>query len=282
MDRSKRDPTVKHKGYYFNFGIAEVDVLLDGKLIAQITEYGKQYTEKHTRSWIRYFELPPAGKGKHTLTLRSRGRTGMELQRITLYAPGKPVAVASPKKVGDDFSTDPQWKTKSSAKTQMKMHYDKAEGSLKFDLWREKSQYATFYTLLPSVRSEPICVEFDLRIDSAARKAWGTVGLLSASLDRTFGLNLYAESSTSIAANPTTMKLKPQRWYRVRLQRKNDVITITITDKDGGELVEYHNSSERLPEIGWAAFGVTNQSRSSKTAGPLKITVDNLYITYPK
>lgn len=282
MDRSKRDPVVKHKGYSYNFGIADVDVLLDGKSIGRITEYGEQYTEGHTRSWIRYIELPPAGKGKHSLTLRSRGRTGMELQRITLYAKGNPVVVASGEKVKESFSADPKWKTKRSDNSRMKMHHDKKEGVLKFDLWREKSQYAIFHTSLPAVRSEPICAEFDLRIDSAARKAWGTVGFLSASLERTFGLHLYVENSESIAANPTKAKLKPQRWYRVKLQRKNDVITVTIKDKAGGKPVEYSHSTDRLPECGWAAFGVTNRSGSSKTAGPIKITLDNLNISFSK
>ncbi|MDD5459659.1 MAG: hypothetical protein PHF37_09745 [Phycisphaerae bacterium] len=303
LDRNEKDESEKYKGYQYNFGIADVEVLLDGKVAGQITEYGELYTEKLTHSWIRYIVLPPAGKGKHTLTLRSLGLTGMELHSVTLYAQDKPLSIKLPQSVTDSFSKDPRWQTKRTNNSKMKMRYGEKGKILQFDLWREKNAQSTFYKRLPMTWSEPVCCEFDLRVDSVVKKSMGTIGMLLvsdenamahavnykseednpmllASEENAVTLRLYGESPEAVSISPSDAKLQIGRWYNVRMQRRDGQLAIVIKHKDGGIVAEYNQSMERVPEQGFDAFGVTNRSSSSQMIGPMKITIDNLQIGF--
>ncbi|MCD4831419.1 MAG: hypothetical protein K8R02_06375 [Anaerohalosphaeraceae bacterium] len=286
LGRSKRDTRIKHKGYYFHFGIADIEVLLDGKRVGYLTEYGELYTEKLADSWIRYIELPPTSKGKHTLTLRSLGMTGMELQRITLYAGGESLPIKIPEAVRDDFSHNPQWQTQRSGDSRMKMYYDQQDQSLRFDIWREKGDYTTFSRQFPEVWPAPVSCEFDLKIEEAPHKSWSTIGLLPLAGKSSLAVRLYAESATQVRLSPSDIKLRLGRWYRIKLQKKTiDQITIIVADTGGGANTvfpaeKYQQWVKPVSKLKFNSFGVTNSASSSKVIGPMKITIDNLHINF--
>ena len=285
LDRSKTDKSEKYKGYYYNFGIADVEVLLDDKHIGQITEYGELYTEKLTDSWVRYIDVPLASKGKHTLTLRSRGITGMELQGITFYAGGESLPIKIPEVIKDDFSHNPQWQTQCSGDSKMKMYYDQQDQSLRFDIWREKDAYTVFSRQLPEILFSSVSCEFDLKIHKAPRKSWGTIGLLPLAAENGLAVRLYAESSTQVSLSPSDIKLHVGRWYQIKLQKKSSgQITITVADSGGGATTvfpaeKYQQEVKPVSTLKFNSFGVTNFAGSSQVIGPMKISIDNLQIS---
>ena len=273
-------PTIK------GFGISDVEILLDSKHVGDICEYGEGWTELLLTSFIRYIELPTTDGNSHTLTLRSKGRTGMRLEEISLYANGRSLPVKTPEDITDDFSDDPQWLEEQSDNSRMKMCHDKQNETLVFDLWCESGgEYSTFYHPLPEVWAGHLCCEFDFTIDKATPKSRGTIGLFPEFGRRGVGgliLVLYAESPTTIRISNSDIQLKTKQRYHVKLQRTTDTLSIVITEDDaGGEAVMNEvKTAYYTYRKGFDSFGVTNKKASRRTAGPMKMTIDNVNIKF--
>ena len=298
FDRSARDPVIPYKGGYFNFGIADVDVLFDNKIVGQIKEYSELYTETVSYCQVRYIQLSPTtNKGIHTLTLRAKGRTGMELKRITLYAKSGSLWIKQPENFINKFDADPQWQVDVAPEARSEMRYDQKQGTLNFDIWREKAGLAVFYKKLQKSQSDPICYEFDFMVDSSVRSATAEIGLFGQLFKKKCTLLLSGRNSSTFDAvillllYPEKPKLKPLilpldrhlkigQWYHLKVQRINDILTVVLTNLKDHRTKYIERTLEYERECGWERFGVMNKYHAKKTVGPLKIIIDNVNVNY--
>jgi hypothetical protein len=280
-DRSPRDPASPYTGGSYSFGIADLEIDVDGQAAGRLTEYGERHTDALTHSHVRYIELPQRRGARHALTLRARSGTGVELQRLTLYATGRHMEFGRPSSHTDDFSSAPRWEIRRHRDSRLAMTHDPGEEVLRLVLWRERNASGTLYWKMPQRWSDPIAAQFDLRIDEAAAKSWGWVGLLrvddTASSRTSLAVRLYAEDG-QVVLGPSRIALDLDEWYRVALKRRHDQIAISVSGARGEILGTHERSVEHLPERGFDAFGVTNESGSSETRGPLRLSLDNLQI----